>query len=209
MKIIVTTYDKSCWILPMFWHMHHKFWPGCPYPTIIVGGHETPDSVHAAVYRGDDSSWASLLLAYLEQLPDTDHILLTLDDCLLSDYIDQEKIEACSQIMQDHENVMYLRLNPCPGPTLPWGNNLVIGRLNKDEDPYLVSVLPSIWRAAHLKRVLVPGEDAWSTEISGTVRCRSLPGILLAHKKTLMPHVNYLRHGKVASKAEEEIKAKW
>lgn len=210
MKLVIATCDKNNWILPKFWHMLHKFWAGCPYSAVVVGGLSTPTTFNADIFRGDDSSWASLLLAYLREQRDDAHILLTLDDCLLGDYIDQGKIDACSQIMQDHKDVMLLRLNPCPGPTLPWDSSYPdVGQINKAEDPYLTSVLPSIWRVAHLKRVLVPGEDAWSTEIAGTTRCRSLPGILLASRNTLMPHVNYLRHGKVAPEAEKEIEAKW
>lgn len=216
MKVVILTCDKNQWVLPVFFHLFKKFWPDCPWPVEVVGGPLTEPNLDGyTVFRGDDACFSDLLLEYLKRYDDSDLVLLFLEDLVLMDTVDTERVLGCYNAIEQNPSVMLMRLNACPGPTLPWipgVPELEIGLFDK-EDPsslsYLSSLQPCIYRAGYLRRLLRPGEDPWDLEIAGSQRARTLPGHFLGSKVALVPVHNFLIRGQINPDAAKEVQEKW
>ena len=198
MKFIVTTCTKSAWVLTVFDHMFEKFWPDCPWEKEVVIG---------------DVPWSDMMRSYLEGIKD-EFVLIMLDDYVLTDRAETRSVRDCLDIIRAFPEVQFVRLEPCPGPELPWGwaDLRRIGQFDKatKRHPcYLSSLMPTIWRRGHLLRMLQPGWSAWDVEIKGSEKARSLPGTYLGSLNCLIPHHNYLVRGKVNPSAKKEIDEKW
>lgn len=217
MKIVVLTCDKNTWVLPIFQHFLEKFWPDCPWPLEIVGGPGLVELVRpfydgkaSLVSVSHDNVWSDMLIAYLMGYhSERDLILLLFEDYVISGRIDSKAITACHNVIKADTRIRFLRLNPCPGPELPWIPALDLGEFAKATASYLTSTQPTIWHIGHLLRLLKPGESAWGFEIQGSERARTLPGAYLGSHKTLIPVINYLRRGRIDPAARQEMIDKW
>ena len=210
MEIIVMTCDKFQWVLPVFFHLFKKFWPDCPWPVTVVGGPALESNLDSySVYRSDDSVWCDLLMEYLEPKHDDDLVCIFCEDYVVMGYVDTKVVNRCLRIIRADPRVQLMRLNAVPGPTLPWGAE-GIGEFDKDNAPYLSSLVPCIWRVGHLRRLIEPGWTAWDVEILGTPKARRLPGIYLGFEKIqLIPCHNYLIRGELNPAAAEEVQRRW
>lgn len=213
MRVIVMTCDKNQWVLPIFWHFQEKYWPDCPWPITVVGGPKTESDLDDyEVYRGDDATFSGLLLEYIQEMDDDDFLLILLEDYILMGPVDTDRVMTCYDIIRVEPEAQFMRLTACPGPTLEWEPDWKVGQFDKgikEELSYLSSLMPTIWRVSHLRRLLRPGESAWDIEVAGSERARDLPGIYLGSTETLLGVQNYLWRGKARAEAVKEVEEKW
>lgn len=218
MRIVVTTCDKNTFVIPIFWHFAEKYWSDCCWPIDILGGPRLLELLKdwktpcRKIAMSDDSCWSDMLLSYLDNCCDSELLLILLEDYIIMGPVDTKRVKICLNVIKADPSVQFMRLTATPGPTLEWVPLLNIGEFDKEmleKLSYLSSLMPTIWRVEHLRRLLRRGETAWDVEIAGSERARHLPGIYLGSRETLIGVHNYLKRGKINPAAVEEVAEKW
>jgi hypothetical protein len=165
-----------------------KFWAGGQEPRIFQGG----------------GAWSDMALGFCNACAGLGikQTVLLLDDYLLSDHVNAELIQRCWNLLAAETSFGFVRLNPCPGPTMPVQGLDWLGEFDHTQ-PYLTSLQPSIWRIECLRSLLEHGESAWDFEIYGTARAAMSAWRFLGTHATLVPNQNMLRMGVVVPAVQE------
>lgn len=168
MRVIVTTHDANAHIIPLFIQHFERVWPDCPHWVDLVGCTKMPEvaSNYHVTLLGLDQSWSSNMLKFLGAT--TEPFLLLLEDFLLESIEWDAFNEALAAISRP--SVGQVRLRPCPGPTLPYSENL--GRIDKSA-PYALSLQAALWRPQVFRDLLIPGENPWQVETRGARRAKN------------------------------------
>lgn len=164
--VLMMTCKKFEQLWEPFFILFRKYWPDCPYKVIMgtdVGSYPGIETIQV----GSDKGWANNSIEIIKQIQ-AERIIMFFDDFLPCGIFDNTFIRKLVKHSYDY-NVGCLRLMPCPGPTGPWQATKCLGVLNKN-DPYRFSLQTAIWDKNLLLRLLVPGENAWETEVNGTRR---------------------------------------
>jgi hypothetical protein len=189
MHISVLTWSKfQDRTIPMFDRFFTKYWPGQSYR--VVSDREFP------------GPWGTMLKSYLDTLSECCTIVL-MDDYLLVEPIDTVRVQSCWDVLETYSNVGYVRLNPCPGPELPYDWDY-LGEFNKSQT-YLSSLQPCIWRVDYLRSLVQPNEDPWDFETNGTKRARDMLWRYLGTYKNLVSYQNWYRRGKTVEEVDQWI----
>lgn len=166
-------------LIPPFVRFFNRYWPGQAF---------------AIAYDEPGETWSQSLMRELSHLIETEEsTILLLDDYILSDRVDVASVYECWKHLVNHREVGFVRLNPCPGPTLSYEHPL-LGKFDRDAD-YLVSLQPSIWRIECLLELLDAKESAWDFEINGTKRARDSRWEFLGTYENLISINNLMRRG--------------
>lgn len=183
LTIVVTSCDdfEECW--GPFAHGLDKYWADCIFPAILITNNKT--FVHPklrATTQGADKGWASNLIEALHKLS-TPYILYLQEDYWLKTPVSTQTISRYLSLLESN-NIAYLRLYPCPPPTVPssYGDN--IGTIPPGE-PYRTSLQAAIWKKSVMLNLLQENESPWHFEIDGSKRSTKAPGEFLSVKRFL------------------------
>ena len=207
MRILIVSSDKLAHLLPMTIASLRMNWKACPYDIHVLGVTKpTSRDVDVPVHLvGKDKQYASNLLWYLNK-DDTDPdglILLWLDDHYLRS-ADASFIRDCEQLIRT-KTIPYVRLvqrfTPSQFPLYAKDERF---RVIPHRAGYSMSLQASIWRKEALLQILVPGENAWETELYGSIRAyrawygyRQLLGVAVPG----IDYVNLHSRGEINAKA--------
>ena len=179
--IIVNTCDHfdDCW--DPFFKLFEKFWPKCRYPIVLTtfnkkynyDGNLNIKNLKANQYYSNEPPWSEILLHTLNKLPDDGIVLLMLDDFFISDYVDDETIRKCYEIMKDNNYSNITLTNHDKKRTFEPTDNPMISRI-KQKSKYRITTSPALWKVSSLKKYLISDENPWMFELFGTIRSHKI-----------------------------------
>ncbi len=205
LAIVVTTCDafSDLWVNNIT--LFDKYWANHP-PIYLVSDKPNDLSkkldVHF-IYSNQD--YAYRLRDTLKQI-DAEYIFLTLDDYLLSDYVDVNRLIFLVNYMEDNK-ISYMRFFKRT-LTKGWADKREhIHLLPLTKKTYEVNLYPSIWKKDDLMKMFVNDESPWKFEVRLTRRARenNLYCTWVNNKKVL-PFVDTIRKGKYLRKAYRFLK---
>ena len=192
-EILVVTCTKNAHLISRFQRCFHTAWSDCAYPINVLVGE-------------DDGGWADPVIEHSKT--GNGPFLILLEDYWLRDVPYPDRIDGAFQVAAT-DAIGMVRLNPCPGPTLPLSVLSETGRVDVDvarewgviqqDANYAVSLQPAIWDAETIQALFRYGETAWETELRGTFRSAEWVSNkwFIGSTETLLPYQNAMRRGKM------------
>jgi hypothetical protein len=189
MALLVLSCDKYCDLWNPFFTLLFRYWPDCPYPVYLASNFRTySDKRVKTITVGKDKDWSSNLGIALQQMPYS-HLILLLEDYLLTEPVDTARIRNLVAYMK-RKRAGCLRLFSCPGPDVPCTDNLEVGEILKGSG-YRLSLQAAIWDKQILLGLLREGETPWELEVKGSRRTDELSVPFLSITKGVRPAVSY------------------
>ena len=145
-SIIMMSCDKYKCLTPVFNHCVDKYYPN----------HSKIEYVY-----GNDC-WSKRLREKLENITD-EYVLFLLDDMLIRQPIREDLIEDAIKTLKEDKKVAVINFEKNYRPANNYSNNWLEQKQNQI---YLHSCQPSIWRRTALIDNLRKDEDAWSWELT-------------------------------------------
>ena len=144
-----------------------------PYPPVVLVGYPGSQKIVPASkyltskylpmfnitylnYQGGVNQWGNYLAGFLRYLTD-EHVILALDDYLISDYIDIEAFQKAVSDIEALRDVMVCKLCYCT---------------EKENQEYPVTTQYSIWKREKLIQILEDNFDPWRFEVNGSKNFR-------------------------------------
>ena len=200
--VLMPSCDRYASLWPLSWAAIERFWVPRPEALYVVGNRQAWQ--HTGVRQilvGDDVSWSDNLLLALQQVPQ-DYVFLALDDLVMTPGVDAARMNA-ALARAVREGWDYLRVNPLPPPAAAGPDGL--GRCAPGE-AYRSATVWSLWRKAVLQQVLMPGENAWQFEKTGSARTDRF-GQWWASAHRNVPYVNLITAGRADPVALARLQA--
>lgn len=145
-SVVMMSCDKYKCLAPAFDACMDRYYPNHP-------------SIHHIF--GEDV-WSKRLRERLEYIID-DYVLVMLDDMLIRHPVNEELIEDALRVLEDNPDVAVVNFEKNYREALPFSENWL---KQKDNQMYLHSCQPSLWRRTALIDNLKRDEDAWSWEMT-------------------------------------------
>lgn len=161
----------SCDKYQDLWDPHffllNKYWNKKNIKTILVTDCNTSRKIDNVeiVSAGEDSQFSERVPAAVKCV-NSKYVMITLDDYMLTEKVDERKIENILDIM-DKENLDYVRLYRYPRKKLGSKLKGYKGIYHIDATKtYQVNLFVGIWRKEFLKKTFVEEKNAWQYEVS-------------------------------------------
>ncbi len=176
--IFVMSCDKTADIANHFVMAFKKYWPHCSYPVYFGTNHEQSHilALKANPLPSESQGWRLETLSQLEHIrsldPGITHVLVFLDDFILGQTIDTERVERLISAAVAKQ-VRYLRLQRLEegiSSMLAWrfrkkdafgGESVIQIRQNH---PYYSSLQVALWELDHLYTSVERAKDIWAFE---------------------------------------------
>ena len=195
--VLVCSCDKYADILPPFSALWRKFWPDCPFETVLVTETDPHvDSFDRVIACGCGGTWCSRLVQALDTI-DTPYVLMLCDDYFLAENVDTQRLlSRLSQIQEfDAAN---LRLTPNPKPTAanaePFEHNTDLFRY-KTLKAYSIATQSGLWKREFLRALADGRASIWEFERYGSFDNRTANEILLVTQTKEFPFVDAVHKG--------------
>lgn len=168
--VLVVSCDRYADLWRPFFQVFRKQWPDCPFSLYLGSNHKVFNEQGVkTITVGNDISWASGLQKMLDRI-DSEYFILFLEDFLIRQPVNTEHIQKLVAAAIER-NVGCLRLAAglplAFPPSEPVAGINGVGVIHKSE-PYRVSAQVALWRKETLKKLLIPGMNAWEFEEIGT-----------------------------------------
>ena len=187
-SITIFTCDSYSHIVPLTIKYLDRAWSNHPRVEIVTNTIPI-ESKYPVIYLGKDKGWCSNILAYVKDK--TDPFILLCEEGILTE-VDESLLQKAFDAWTP--DLGLLRLFPCPGPTLPWSED--IGEIDKAL-PYAISVQMSIWNPQTIRDIARPGETPWDFEIQGSQRALNYTPKFLGTYHSALSYKEYTRRGKL------------
>ena len=145
-SIIMMSCDRYKCLMPAFKHCMDKYYPNHPNIEYVYGNKE----------------WTGRLREKLENMTE-DYILFMLDDMLIRQPVREDLIEDAIKVLDEDKKVAVINFEKNYRPANDYSENWFEQKQNQ---MYLHSCQPSIWRKTALIDNLDKDEDAWSWELT-------------------------------------------
>jgi hypothetical protein len=170
-----------------------KFWPNHPKYQIISDGealYPFRSREHLKIFNSEPSN---RLIAAIDEVT-TKYVFLTFDDYFLKKSVDEKHLIQIFEFIIKND-VDYCRFFKKPKIKTKI-NELGLKKLPL-QNVYEVNMYPGLWKVDSLKKVLVPNEDIWKTEVRLTKRARENGLFCFAYlKENIFPFEDIVRKGK-------------
>jgi len=189
-SILISSHSKASDIWYLTDYFLKKYWK--KELNIILGANGENKSEFIPknwkyINNGEDISFSKSLVSYLEKIDD-EYILLMLDDFMILEEVDDEKIKKAFDFIKIN-NGMYLRLIPNPKGDI---------KINKDFSkidvksyvPYVTSLQMAIWKKDFLKKLLEYNFSPWKFEIKAGKTKESLEN----HDKFYVANYDFIKY---------------
>ena len=162
--VIVCSCDKYADVARIFVAFFRKFWPDCPFESILVTETLPVDGFDNVVFAGRGRTWCDNLALALKKIA-SPYVLMLMDDYLIDSPIDTKLIMRRLEEAKRFD-VATFRLNPNPPGRRPWpGSDLMEMPKNI---AYCVTCQTSIWNREFLLGLAEKNESAWEFERRGS-----------------------------------------
>jgi hypothetical protein len=195
-SFVVVSCDRYKDLWSPFFKSFEKYWGSLQFKVYLISNYEsyTADFV-TTINVGEDKSYADNLRRGIDQI-DSEWIILWLEDCIPAREINVELFNKVISEALSSYNLGYLKLsNDLP---LSYSGNRLFGNLPKGVR-YRSAIGMSLYRKDVLKKLLIPGENAWELDKSSlsdslSEEFHALSSSFFANP--LMPYVNTVIKGK-------------
>lgn len=172
LSVLITSCDKYSHLLPYCTVLFDKYWePGMSYRKYISTESTTLEHPDYTPIHTEDANWTNALTKALTKI-ETPYVFVLLDDFFLRRTITTSTINNALNLVKEQDADKYTYHYPhvvFEGrlDKTKFGNNIF--KVQQDAD-YTLSLQPSIWKVAFLKKCLLAGESPWQFEIEGSAR---------------------------------------
>lgn len=170
--ILILSCDNNISVLNIFFRFFKENWCSCEMP-IYIGLEKKKVRVEGCeVLLSDEKHWAKRIKDYLRKIP-TPNVLVILDDFIIEEKVDNNKINEFCQIMVDNPDVVNISLADIydkKNRKTEFTNLMQRKRTGE----YLVNMQVGIWNKEILLSLLRDAESPWQTELYGSIRARKL-----------------------------------
>jgi len=193
--ILVTSCDAYRDVERPFIRLWRKFWPDCPFETVLLTETARPDGEEAAFDRtiatGRGKSWCEMLVEGLSQI-DTPYVMMVMNDYLLEAQVDTRLV--LKRLGQAKEfNAANVRLEPNPPGRRPWpGTDLLECPKNV---AYCVTCQTGIWNREYLAGLARRNRSAWEFERFGSFMVADEKRPLLVAPRREFPFIDSVHKG--------------
>ena len=193
--VVVCSCDKYADLLSPFMQLWRRFWPDCPFETVLVT--ETDPRVPGfdrVVACGRGGSWCSRLVRALDTIA-APHVLMLCDDYYLSARVDTALVLRRLGQLREF-GASNLRLIPNPKPTSanadPFGGGLMRYR---SPNAYCVATQAGLWERGFLRLLAEGRSSIWEFERYGSFDVRLDGRLLLVTPAKEFPFVDAVHKG--------------
>ncbi|WP_407382362.1 hypothetical protein [Ruminococcus sp.] len=197
--ILVNSCDAYSDVWFVFFELFRIHWSDCPYPVVLntesksYGHPNMPNdriqSFH--IYPQPDAApeWTTRLIENIKRI-DTEYILMFLDDDLIIDEVDTDRVKQCIRWMDENPEVMCFRAmetqeskNCIPSEKYPGFNY-------DTPDSFRSTLNIMLCRKSGLLKNILPGENPWECEGNGILRTKFWEGEYYSSQvgKPLIPY---------------------
>ena len=192
--VLVCSCDKYADLLTPFSVLWRKFWPDCPFETVLVT--ETAPAAASdlcfdrVIACGQGGNWCSRLVQALDQIA-TPCVLMLCDDYFLEAPVDTElMLKRLAQAQSfDAAN---LRLIPNPKPSMPYQDGLMEYR---KQTAYCIATQAGIWNRKFLRALAEGRSSIWEFERYGSFAVGEESRPLLVTPMREFPFVDAVHKG--------------
>ena len=192
--VLVCSCDKYADLLTPFSVLWRKFWPDCPFETVLVT--ETAPAAASdlcfdrVIACGPGGNWCSRLVQALDQIA-TPYVLMLCDDYYLEAPVDTELILKRLAQAQAFD-AANLRLIPNPKPSMPYRDGLWAYRRHI---AYCISTLAGFWNTCFLRGLAANYKSIWEFERYGSFAAGEETKPLLVTPAREFPFVDAVHKG--------------
>ena len=189
--VLVCSCDKYVGVLGPFAQLWRRFWPDCPFETVLVTETVPADGFDRTVFAGRGRPWCENLCIALKEVA-TPYVLMLMDDYYLEAPVDTDLI--LRRLAEAKKfGAASLRLNPVPPGRTAWpGSDLL--EMPKDV-AYCVTCQASIWSRDFLLGLAERNRSAWEFERHGSFMVGGEKRPLLVTPTKEFPFVDAVHKG--------------
>lgn len=171
-EILILSCDKNISVLNIFFRFFRDNWPQCEMPVYVGLEKHEMHLEGCEVFFSDETQWAKRVKGYLERMK-CRFVLLILDDFIIEDKVDSERVDGLCKIMIEHPDIANISMADIydeRNMTTEFAN--LVER--KHNGNYLLNMQIGIWDREILLSLLQDKETPWQTELYGSIRARKL-----------------------------------
>ena len=206
MKIafIINSCDNYSDLWPTTFNSYNRYWKDLPFDSYLITNNlKSPNPRFKSLKVGKDETWSSNTLSALNQLPQYDYVIMTLEDLILtSDVNNKQLVKTINYFLK--ENGTYLSLINEPKGNIK--HNSFYNKIGKFQI-YRPTTTFAIWHRESLLNLLKLDESAWEFEKIGVDRTRE-DEKFFSVKKNHFHYVNSVVKGKWTIKSLIILRAK-
>ncbi len=189
--VLVCSCDAYHDVEAPFIALWRRFWPDCPFETVLLGETLSTEGFDRAILTGRGLTWCEMLSRALEAI-DTPYVLMLMNDYFLEAPVDTAKILSRLDDARRFDAAS-LRLNPNPpGRLKRAGTDLLEMPKNA---AYSVTCQTSFWRREFLLWLARRNKSAWEFERRGSFMTGGEPRPLLVTPSKEFPFVDAVHKG--------------
>lgn len=189
--ILVCSCDKYNDVEGPFIALWRKFWPDCPFETVLLSEMLSTDGFDREILTGHGKTWCEMLGEALEKI-ETPYVLMLMNDYFLNAPVNtaafMKRLEQAKRF-----NAASLRLNPMPEGHKPWPNSDLL-EMPKNL-AYCITCQTSIWNREFLLSLAHRNKSAWEFERFGSFMVGNEPRPLLVTPTKEFPFVDAVHKG--------------
>lgn len=193
--VLVCSCDKYADLLPPFVQLWKRFWPDCPFRTLLVT--ETDPGVEGfdgVISCGAGGTWCSRLVRALDEIS-SPYVLMLCDDYYLASGVDTALVmKRLGQMREFQASNLRLIPNPKPGSA---NATPFAGGLMRYKTPYAYSVATQagLWERGFLRLLAQGRSSIWEFERYGSFDARLEGKLLLVTPEKEFPFVDAVHKG--------------
>ncbi len=189
--VLVVSCDAYADVIPPFVSLWRKFWPDCPFETVLLTETIGCEGFDRVLSVGKCNDWAPRISRALDQIS-TPYLLLVLNDYYLSEQVDTDRI-VCRLKEAKRFDALNLRLCPNPPGKKLLGNGDLL-EMSKNV-AYCITCQVGIWNRDFFAGLLSRVKSAWEFERYGSFMVGDETRPLLVTPTKEFPFVDAVHKG--------------
>ena len=193
--VVVASCDAYVDLLPHFISLWRKFWPDCPFETVLVTESEPKvDGFDRVVACGGGMNWASRLVKGLETIS-TPYVLMLCDDYFLERKVDTALLLSRLAQAKELDAVNLLLIpNPPPGTANSSQSKFGLKEYRKNTG-YCIATQTGLWNRDFLRKLAQGKLSIWEFERYGSFEVGDENRPLLVTPTKEFPFVDAVHKG--------------
>ncbi len=194
--VLVCSCDKYADLLGPFATLFRKFWPDCPFETVLVTETALNDKLcfDRVIACGPGMNWASRLVKALNEMS-TPYVLMLCDDYFLSAKVDTARVLSRLAQAKAH-SAANLRLIPNPVPKSGNSRKAADGLFEYLKDTaYCIATQTGFWNRDFLRGLANGKGSIWEFERYGSFEVGGDPRPLLVTPTQEFPFIDAVHKG--------------
>ncbi len=171
-SFLVSSCDKYRTAWYPFFSLVKKFWPNHPQNIYLISEIEDycDKELNIIVFKdGKGRTWSELLYSALIRIP-TEYVIFSLEDFFLVDYVNEQEIEKCFNIMESDLLIDEIRFKLSNLEIIRDAEDYKGFKISPSNTPYRVDTQVGLWRKERLINLIEASESAWEFERNATIR---------------------------------------